>query len=149
MNEVLPGLFLGSRSDANDKKALDKNKITHIVMICDTMPFPPFVDCFKYKVLTFWDNEKTNIREHFQECNIFISEAPENKGRVLVHCGAGASRAPTIVIAYVMNVEGYDIKQAIDHIRTVRPFVEPNDGFMKQLKTYEGEILRNPGTVDT
>ena len=35
MEKVLPGLYLGSKIDSEDKEQIEKNKITHILSIHD------------------------------------------------------------------------------------------------------------------
>ena len=35
MNKIIPGLWLGSIRDSNDKEQLEQNKITHILAIHD------------------------------------------------------------------------------------------------------------------
>jgi dual specificity phosphatase 12 len=53
-----------------------------------------------------------------------------------VHCGAGISRSATIIAAYLMYSLKLDPESAVDMIRTVRPIVEPNEGFMEQLQVF-------------
>ena len=55
----------------------------------------------------------------------------------MVHCFAGKSRATTFTIAYMISEKGYSLKDALEHIWTVRPIAEPNPGFMNQLKIFE------------
>ena len=56
---------------------------------------------------------------------------------MLVHCVAGVSRSPTIVIAYLMRSRGISLREAYDVVRTRRSIVNPNFGFMKQLIAFE------------
>ncbi|CAG0887452.1 unnamed protein product, partial [Darwinula stevensoni] len=61
----------------------------------------------------------------------------QSGGGVFVHCNAGISRAPSVVIAYIMKKRGWSYRQAYDHVFKIRPGIWPNDGFVKQLKEYE------------
>ena len=45
------------------------------------------------------------------------------------------------VIAYTMKEYKMSLQDALTHVKSKRPIVNPNDGFMNQLLAYEG-ILR-------
>ena len=59
---------------------------------------------------------------------------------LLMSCGSsamGKSRSATIVIAYMMRqLRSTSPQEALERLRTVRPMVEPNPGFMSQLELY-------------
>lgn len=57
---------------------------------------------------------------------------------MLVHCKMGISRSASVVIAYVMKAYGWDLRQALDFVKTRRSCIKPNSGFLKQLETYQG-----------
>jgi protein-tyrosine phosphatase len=63
-----------------------------------------------------------------------MDEAIESGGVVLVHCHAGISRSSSTVISYLMRKYDLTLKDAIEHTRSQRWFINPNPGFMKQLK---------------
>jgi protein-tyrosine phosphatase len=67
-----------------------------------------------------------------------MQQSKEN-GHVLVHCAAGMSRSPTVVIAYLMKVHRKSLREAFAYVRSKR-FVSPNYGFMKQLSAYAKEL---------
>ena len=56
---------------------------------------------------------------------------------MLVHCLAGASRSPTFVSAFLMEVFRVSPSQALAKIRESRPLVRPILGFLDQLQVYE------------
>lgn len=67
----------------------------------------------------------------------FIDTAIIEKGsNVLIHCLAGVSRSPTIVTAYLMHKKKLRFKEALAIIKQTRPFVNPNPGFIEQLKLF-------------
>ena len=61
-------------------------------------------------------------------------------GRVLVHCKMGISRSASTVCAYLMKSLNWSLEQALSHVKTCRPIANPNDGFIQQLKIYEGML---------
>ncbi len=74
----------------------------------------------------------TTITEALQ----FIHECKSSNKHLLVHCNAGLSRAPSIVIMYLMKMENLDFETAFMQVKTVRPSAKPNDGFLRQLKFF-------------
>ena len=55
-------------------------------------------------------------------------------GNVLLHCGVGISRAPTMTAAW-MHVVGYkNIDAAIEEIRHMRPSIEPSKILLNSVK---------------
>jgi protein-tyrosine phosphatase len=71
--------------------------------------------------------------------NIIKKAIKENK-IVIVHCAAGISRSSTLVIAHLMIENNWSMEQAIQYVKERRPQIQPNDGFIKQLKTLEYKI---------
>lgn len=152
--EVLPGLWLGGVDCAHNAAFLAEHGITHILTVGDQLP-PRFPDRFVYKVLEVPDCPSTNLVTHFPACLGFIrsalseaigpagggaDEGGGGTGGVLVHCYAGRSRSATVVIAYLMCYEELEYEEALQRVLDVRPFVAPNEGFVRQLQTWQ-EVL--------
>ncbi|KAJ8418206.1 hypothetical protein AAFF_G00139150 [Aldrovandia affinis] len=72
------------------------------------------------------------VRQHRDICPNagFLSQL---RGKVLVHCGMGISRAPTIVFAFLMIWENLTLVEAINTVEQHR-HVFPNEGFLDQLR---------------
>ena len=66
-----------------------------------------------------------NMLQYFSRSTEFILAALCNGGHVLVHCLAGASRSPTVVAAFLMEVYRLTPSQAVAKIRESRPLVHP------------------------
>jgi len=60
------------------------------------------------------------------------------KGGVLVHCEAGMSRSPTIVISYLVRYHNMSLSQAFVYVRARRG-ISPNYGFALQLIRFANE----------
>jgi hypothetical protein len=60
-----------------------------------------------------------------------------SNGAVLVHCHSGVSRAPSLIIAWLMSVRGWTLSQSLAWLQLQRPQVQPNNGFMRQLINFE------------
>ena len=139
--EIIPHLYLGSIGSASNLKELQNCKITHSVC-CARGIKNFFPNNFKYLNLDLLDSETVDIKKYFEESGKFINEAIKNNGNVLVHCHAGVSRSSTILIAYVMKYQGMKFDKVLELLRSKREKVNPNEGFIKQLKEYEKEIFR-------
>ena len=85
------------------------------------------------------DDPSENIKCFFDSSHKFIFENIKTTN-VLVHCKAGVSRSSTIVIAYFLKANKMTVNEALAMLREKRAIVEPNKGFMKQLKQYEREL---------
>jgi protein-tyrosine phosphatase len=83
------------------------------------------------------DDKDEKISEHFFKVHTIISQALADNKNVIVHCAAGMSRSPTLVIAYLMIENRWSYEEAISYVKRRRPIVEPNIGFVKQLKGLE------------
>lgn len=66
---------------------------------------------------------------------------------VLVHCKMGISRSASTVIAYAMKQHHWSLDTALTYVRDRRSIIKPNEGFMKQLQTYNGILNARSGTV--
>lgn len=66
-----------------------------------------------------------------------------NYGSVLVHCMAGVSRSASIVIAFLMKINKWNMEKAYKYAHSMRKQVGPNYGFLKQLRDYEYDLQLN------
>ena len=137
--EIIPHLYLGSIGSASNLKQLQNCKITHI-LCCATGIKNFFPNNFKYKNLDILDSEKVDIKQYFEESNEFIDDAIKNNGNVLVHCHAGISRSSSFLMAYIMKSQKMGVDKVLDLLRSKRDKVNPNVGFIKQLREYEKEL---------
>lgn len=144
MQCVFPGLFVGSYHPAAKKDLLQRHKITHICCCIDVLP--RFPEVFSYLCLSADDRAGYDMSQHFSESFSFIDEAVVRGSGVLVHCGAGISRAPTILAAYLVRKLGIGALQAISMIRKVRSCAAPNLGFVQQLKEFEARLKDEKAT---
>lgn len=87
------------------------------------------------------DTDIQDISQFFLPiCQILDKSKQEGK-KVLVHCAAGVSRSPTLVIAYIMWSHKKTRKEAYEYVSSRRPIINPNDSFMDQLAEFE-DIIR-------
>ena len=87
------------------------------------------------------DNEEADIGSKFKYICEFIYKHLLNKGVVLVFSDLGISRSATIVIAYIMHMNKWDLKQAYDHVKRCSKTARPIRAFVRQLSQWETEVL--------
>ncbi|XP_026760366.2 dual specificity protein phosphatase MPK-4-like [Galleria mellonella] len=137
-SEIIPGLYLSNARAAADKSVLRYLNITHVLTIeARRLPKSTFVGsniCTLF--IRAYDTPQTNLLSYFPMANAFIDEGLQ-KGNVLVHCHFGVSRSATIVIAYLMEKYKLTFEQAYSYVRQRRRFINPNPGFVSQLKEYQ------------
>jgi len=126
MQEIVPGVFLGPYASAGKKRFDDLKAagITHVVCVRQEIEKnfirPNFETEFKYLVVTLADNFLETIIPKVRATKEFIDQCLGAGGKVLVHCNDGMSRAPSLVIAYLMETYGIDFKAALNHVQQRR-----------------------------
>lgn len=137
--QILPGLLLGAQDVAKDLARLRRLGVTHVLNVATGVPncFPAD---FTYKRLNVRDHPDMEIRHIFEDCFKFIDQG-RREGWVYVHCNAGISRAATICIGYLMSRQYIRMEEAMNKVREARPIISPNEGFMRQLRSYERELF--------
>ncbi|KAL2320647.1 hypothetical protein Fmac_029616 [Flemingia macrophylla] len=87
------------------------------------------------------DTENEDLLDYLEVCIDFIDRG-RKEGSVLVHCFAGVSRSAAVITAYLMKTERLSVEDALESLRQSCEFVCPNDGFLEQLKMFEGMGFR-------
>lgn len=139
VGQVLPWLCIGSQDVAHDYYLLKEHGITHILSI--GIPSPPYGDIIT-TFLEAYDTDDFDIEHTFDVCFQTI-DAVCGCGTVFVHCNAGISRSATIVAAYLIRYYNITHIEALNILRTVRPKIKPNAGFMKKLENYAECRIKN------
>eukprot|EP01119_Soliformovum_irregulare_P009152 TRINITY_DN22319_c0_g1_i1.p1 TRINITY_DN22319_c0_g1~~TRINITY_DN22319_c0_g1_i1.p1 ORF type:complete len:161 (-),score=14.58 TRINITY_DN22319_c0_g1_i1:170-652(-) len=139
-DQIIEGLYLGDEEQACNFELLNFLGITHVLTIQPKDETNVKTSTLVHKFIEITDHTQTVIRPYFQECNDFIAAARKT-GKILVHCHAGISRSPTIVMAYLMSSQKLSLACAHDLVRSARPFIWPNAGFRKQLQEFEHSLL--------
>ncbi|KAF8218997.1 phosphatases II [Tricholoma matsutake] len=106
--------------------------ITHVVTMCDY--YPSTGD--NHLVIPIYDAPYADVLTHLPQTCQFIENALQQGGRVLVHCFSGISRSPTVIAAYMMKTRKISHTDAISYIEMRQWKVNPNHGFITQLKVY-------------
>ncbi|XP_051930725.1 protein phosphatase Slingshot homolog 3 isoform X2 [Hippocampus zosterae] len=136
-SKIFDYLYLGSEWNAANFEELQKNNVGYILNVTREIDnfFP---ESFTYMNIRVYDVEATDLLPHWTDTYNFINTARKSGQAVLVHCKMGVSRSSSTVIAYAMKQQRWSLDVALAYVRDRRSIVKPNDGFMRQLQTYNG-----------
>src|SRR5690242_8972505 len=73
----------------------------------------------------------------FRSNSLDLARAENANNRVLVHCAMGISRSSAIVLAWMMQTNGWSFEKSRDFVKAKRPVIKPNEGFLQQLKEFD------------
>ena len=129
-------IVIGNRENAMDSAGLRQLGVTHVLNACVQLPnFHP--QSFTYLKLDLLDNPEASITEHAKSTSSFIARAESMNGRVFCHCVSGVSRSVSVILMHLMARHRVPLREAYEHIQTLRPFIRPNEGFKLQLAKFE------------
>ncbi|PCH39447.1 hypothetical protein WOLCODRAFT_85674 [Wolfiporia cocos MD-104 SS10] len=129
MNQVIDNLWIGDLQIALETSTLKAHNIHSVLTAMRGRTF------IRHQI-DLDDTEDADILGHLVSAISFIEAELEKERGVLVHCQAGVSRSATIVAAYLMYAQHIDVETAMGMIRNVRPYVQPNPGFLRQLEVF-------------
>lgn len=128
-------LFIGSQ-DSVDSDTLNKFKITHILSVGIETPAFSASQEIQTIFIKCLDLPETDLKDVLEKSFDFIDNSLESGGCVLVHCNQGVSRSSSVVIGFLMKRFKYDFNEAYGIVKSKRECIQPNSGFMKQLKDF-------------
>lgn len=144
IHRILGNIYLLSIEPLDEGIDLNQQHgITHVVSAV-TGALPQHLEQYKHLQVEITDEPTSNLLEHLPEILAFMDGAlfandgtGKHSGAVLVHCLHGHSRSPAIVNAYLMHKYNLTYDQAMHALKRKKPDVEPNEGFVEQLKLFK------------
>ncbi|KAJ7590886.1 phosphatases II [Mycena floridula] len=139
IDAVIPNrLYLGNVLAARSSRHLSERRISHIISVCsDPIASELPGSGIRHLRIDIEDVDYADLLIHLPSAVQFIDQALRSGGNVLVHCGSGRSRSAAVVAAYVMWARRMNSTQAIDFVRSVRPQIWIQGGFVEQLVLFE------------
>jgi atypical dual specificity phosphatase len=132
--EITPQLYMSGYDSACDSASLYKLGITHVVNLSSQhCPNSNFSE-IQYSSFALSDNPEFNLIPHLDDIlNLIVSQIRMGN-RVLVHCKMGISRAPSIVMAFLIKSLGMTLDNAMNYVLNINSRVSPNLGYLIQLE---------------
>nr|CCC15146.1 DUSP-like protein B [Fredericella sultana] len=139
LSSIGDGIYLGDAKAAFDYELLQSLGVTDIVNVTADVP-NFYTSLFTYMRVPVEDTSSSNLKRYFVAVHAFIAQARQRGGAVLVHCRAGVSRSPTVVIAHLMLQNGWTSSRAIETVQKQRSIINPNPGFIQQLTELDQKL---------
>jgi hypothetical protein len=137
IDKITDKIYLGCLPGSLYTDYLQSEGVSHILSVC--FVHPSVEGTLPRKIINIQDDESENILKHFKESILYI----ESSEKVFVHCMAGVSRSPTIVIAYLMWKNKMKFYDAYFLVANKRRHIYPNQGFREQLEKFEKLLIEN------
>lgn len=146
------GLYLGNMDAALNTDLLNLFKIRAVLSVDDKFEHSYFNSKVRaahqisaHKTLRVKDSADEDISEAVFQAIDFL-ELQLQRTNVLVHCFAGVSRSPTIVLAYLLRSAGCSLEQAFLYVKSKRAGIRPCGQFIDFLIKFEAALISNPAS---
>lgn len=141
-SQIIDNLWIGSISSSCNREMLHEYKIETLIsaFLGSTANFP--FD-FNYERAKLRDIENENIIEDIYRLLPIIHNDLLNGNGVMCFCMFGKSRSVSIVTAYLIKYKNMTTEEALEFIKKKRTQIDPNLGYIRQLKQFEEEIKKS------
>lgn len=137
ISQITEGVFLSGARAVRPARIAEMG-LTCVVNATTELPNAP-LEGVRVVAVRVPDEPSADLASHLVDAADLIHEEVSRGGRVLVHCVAGVSRSPALVLAYLVRHCGMALREAFLHVRAARPSARPNSGFFSQLIEFERE----------
>ncbi|CAG2172228.1 unnamed protein product, partial [Oppiella nova] len=138
MNQIDGVLYLGGIAATKKVDDLRRANITTILsVISDKIPREDRISGITYYWVQADDAEDEDLLTWFPEMYDIIDRCVVSGTGILVHCAAGISRSSTTVCSYLMKKRQNTYEQIVQFVRSRRPIIDPNPGFVAQLELWQ------------
>ncbi|VDM97380.1 unnamed protein product [Thelazia callipaeda] len=161
ISQVLPGLYL-SGICALQPATIQEHGITMIVNATSEVPNILSLDRIVWMKLwmknghrpwpvsymeSICQNKERIETNQIKQLVLKILTALSRGDKVLIHSVQGTSRCATVCLALLTKSQFKTLRDAYKYLASVRPKVEPDIFFWRQLISFEQKIKRNNGSV--
>jgi len=137
VTRVMDGLYLSDYVSLSPSKLAELG-VTLVVNATYEIPNVPVPEgTVEFIQLHINDVVTADMSQHMDKCADRIHEVRSAGGVALVHCALGVSRSVTICLAYLVKYEGRTLREAYFELKKKRPIIRPNEGFWRQLISFE------------
>lgn len=143
---IIDNIYISNYKTSTNYNYLKNNNFSYIINCAGgSQNFTPVIfEGFKYLTINLRDNNESNIQEGANLIVDFIEKIPKKdhlNNKILIHCFEGISRAPALVIAYLIKKKGIMFEKAFELVKEKRSIVNINIGFLLQLKNMDHIFL--------
>jgi protein-tyrosine phosphatase len=128
-------LFCSGYHTAQNRNVLQSQNISHIINLTAHKYPNAHVDVFTHSSFSFSDHENFDLTSRLAPVLEIIQEKISKKENVLVHCQKGISRAPSVIIAFLIKHRKMSFEDSLKMVQKHNPEAYPNLGFLMHLKS--------------
>lgn len=137
MTEIVPGLWIGSVSDAFDTHLLRRAGVTTLLNVAEELEFAGRIGVEYAKIGISDDSDDEDMRTILPDAVAFLERVVLRKGgAVMVHCLEGRSRSVCIALAFAVTCLGCHFDECLASIRARRPDADPWLPYLSQTKSF-------------
>ncbi|KAJ3608089.1 hypothetical protein NHX12_025139 [Muraenolepis orangiensis] len=151
VDEVWPNIYIGNVHMAQNRAALQKLGITHVLNAAHAKRGSVGDQSFYGRDVVYLgipaeDSTYFDMDVYFRPAADFIRKALKSPcGKILVHCIMGLSRSSTLVLAYLMIHRDLSLRRALKNLVEKRA-IYPNRNFLALLLDLEHQLKRKKRT---
>ena len=140
---VTPYLAIGNYEIASGMQYMIKMHITHVMNVTTELN-NNYPQHFVYCRIPLKDNMEADGLARFPSACKFIERCWQSRGKILIHCNMGISRAPAMAIAWLIAYKHVTLLDAYELVVSQRPRCNINRKFLLDLA--EWELLQGEGS---
>ncbi len=135
MSKIFDNLWIAGAEDVYNPNFIKYISPSHIIncTINERMYYGEFL-CERIRI-PLEDDETDDTKLLLEGANKLNEYLKNKDAKVIVHCAAGISRSVTIVLTWMILYKKYIFDEAYDYVIKKRPFIRPNNYYMKFLKS--------------
>lgn len=133
MTQVWERLYIGCLDDAEKLAKSNPQRITTVVTVCEEAVVSR-ARRINYLHIPIADSRAIPVAK----LDAILDSISENIrwGKVLIHCGAGVSRAPIVTAAW-MHMVGYkNVDAALEELADLRSIIDPSPVLLRSIKEH-------------
>lgn len=144
--EVEPGCWIAAAPTARRWRELERSGVTHVVSMMNEAPPPRWLASATAVLWLPVPDRAGPTLEQLRAGVTFLDAAHAERHGVLVFCGAGSGRAPTLYAAWLLARGGGRLRlaQVVERLQRVRPLVAPTPRQLVALESWAGELAKRP-----
>ena len=135
--EIIPGLFVGNERAATNQKLITQLNVQRIVAVGLGLSSVT-IDTIERYTVDLDDSVFADLDRQFWDAAEYVKESIDHGLSVLAHCRKGLSRSPALCVAVLMK-RGMSFEDALALVKSKRPQIAINPGFLRQLQMRQFE----------
>ena len=147
ISEICPGVWVSGKQPASKLEILKQHNIRVVITMYEEKEMQKYEsEGIQYYAFPIRDNgQEGSIAEKLRLVPQLIRDKLAQQGPVLVHCKEGISRAPTMIVAYMMLSSKKSLEECYKSLKSTYPKADISIPFFSQLEELDSLIRKeNP-----